>query len=65
MGARVVPGSSYGAFATHYSISRLICDVFALPAMGYGTLEPQITGVWTAPVPTRESSWGGLKTIYR
>jgi acid phosphatase len=63
-GPKVTAGSSYGARVTHYTVSRLLCEVLGLEIEGFGIFENPITGIWTSPVPTTRASWGGLKTIY-
>ena len=63
-GPKVVPGASYAPRVTHYTMSRLLCEVLGLEIQGFGIFENPITGIWTSPVPTNKSSWGELKTIY-
>ena len=65
IGPQVIPGSTYAPLATHYAVTRLICDVLGLPLVGYGLLEAPILGIWQTPVSTLSPSWGALKTIYR
>lgn len=64
-GPAVNPGALSGQLITHYTLNRMICEALGLPIMGQGTSEASITGVWSAAVPTRKSSWGRVKAFYR
>jgi hypothetical protein len=65
VGPKVIPGSTYTPVANLYAVSRLISEMLDLPILGFGVLEESIIGIWEGVTPTRGTSWGEVKTIYR
>jgi len=51
VGPPVNPGSSYGSVASHYAVTRLICETLGLPLLGLARVEPTIVGIWRDPSP--------------
>jgi phospholipase C len=65
VGPHVIPGAQSTGLATHYTVTRTICDLLGLPSFGLAANEAPVSDIWDSITPTRPGSWGRMKTIYR
>ena len=64
-GPAIQPATISSQYCTHYTVLRTIADALGVPAPGQAATTYPLSGIWNALTPTRQSSWGRLKMLYR
>lgn len=65
VGPKVLVGAVSNVSVSHYTMVRTISEAMGLPVFGQALYANPITDVWQVPVPTRATSWGSIKAVYR
>jgi hypothetical protein len=65
VGPQVVAGAVSAQTLNHFTLNRMICEALGLPLFANGRFEASVANIWKGVTPTRGTSWGHVKAIYR